>query len=387
METIVQNIYNIGADDPGLELFESQYAIHNGMSYNSYLILDEKTAVLDTVDIDVTEKWMENLLEGLKGRTLDYLIVQHMESDHSGSIGILLEHFPNLTVVGNTLTFTMLRQFFPQMREPSKQLVKDGDSLSLGKHHLHFYTAPMIHWPEVMMTYEEENKILFSADAFGRFGTKDAPIDWLDEGRRYYVNICGKFGMQVQSLLKKVENLPVEKICSLHGPVLSENLKYYMEKYSLWSRYEPEESGILIAHASIHGNTKAAAEYMKEVLESADCGPVRIMDLCREDIHEAVAQAFRYDKMILAASSYNGEVFPPMEIFLSCLKSRGLQKRKVALIENGTWAPSAGRVMKTVLNDMKEMEVEEPVITVRSVLKQEQKEQMKQLAERWVKEK
>ena len=379
--TITDNILYIGADDRDLDLFESQYVIPNGVSYNSYVILDEKVAVMDTVDTRRTEQWLKNLEKALNGRTVDYLVVSHMEPDHAANVQILAEKYPDMKVVGNAKTFPMMQQFFEMDLSGRSVVVKEGDTLSLGTHELTFVMAPMVHWPEVMVSYEKSEKILFSADGFGKFGALDAEEDWACEARRYYFNIVGKYGVQVQALLKKAANLDIAMICPLHGPILKENLEYYIGKYNTWSSYEPEDEGVLVAYASIHGNTKKAAIRMKEILEAKGAKKVAITDLSRDDMAEAIEDAFRYDKLMLAAASYDGGVFPCMEDFLHHLKSKNFQKRTVALMENGTWAPSAARTMRSILDEMKNLTICEPVVTIRSTMKEADKEAMKELAE------
>lgn len=385
MEKVTNTIINVGVNDYDTTLFESQYMLEAGMAYNSYVILDDKVVVMDTVDSAVTEEWLKNLDEALDGRTVDYVVVQHMEPDHSGSLFQLIQKFPEMKIVGNAKTFPMMSQFFDIDIEDKKIVVAEGDTLELGSHTLTFVMAPMVHWPEVMVTYESTEKVLFSADAFGKFGTRDADEDWACEARRYYFNIVGKYGVQVQMLLKKAAALDIQTICPLHGPVLTENLEYYIDKYNTWSSYEPEDKGIFIAHASIHGNTAKAAEKLKEILEEAGAEKVAIADLCREDMHESVEDAFRYDRLVLAASSYDAGVFPPMEKFLHHLKVKNYQKRTVAIMENGSWAPTAARVMKAELEGMKNIEIVEPVITIKSTMKQDNVEQMKELAKNLVK--
>lgn len=382
MEKVSEQIINVGVNDRDITLFESQYHLEKGMAYNSYVILDEKTVVMDTVDPHVTDAWLENLDEALAGRTVDYLVVQHMEPDHSGSIMALVRKFPEMKLVGNVQTFHMIKQFFDMEGLAEKQIVvKEGDTLSIGTHTLQFFMAPMVHWPEVMVTYEASEKLVFSADGFGKFGTRDADEDWTCEARRYYFNICGKYGMQVQKLLQKLSGLEIETICPLHGPVLTENPGYYIGKYDIWSRYEPEDRGIFIAYASIHGNTALAARRLKELLEEKGAGKVAITDLCREDLHEAVEDAFRYDTLVLAAASYDGGVFPAMETFLQHLKAKNFQKRHVAIVENGSWAPTAARSMKALLEGMKELSMIEPEVTIRSALNNESEAQLEKLAE------
>lgn len=382
MEKVTGNIMNVGVNDYNIKLFESQYALEKGMAYNSYVILDDKVAVMDTVDPIVTEEWLKNLEEALQGRSVDYLIIQHMEPDHSGSVGVLIEKFPNMKIVGNAKTFAMMKQFQIQNVEEKSVVVAEGEKLELGKHTLQFYMAPMVHWPEVMVTYECSERVLFSADAFGKFGTRDADEDWTCEARRYYFNICGKYGAQVQMLLKKLGTLSVDIICPLHGPVLTENLSYYIDKYDVWSKYEPEDKGVFIAYASIHGNTAKAAEKLKSILEEKGVEKVAIADLAREDLHECVEDAFRYDRLVLAAASYDAGVFPPMEKFLHHLKTKNYQKRTIAMIENGSWGPTAARTMKAIIEGMKEINLIEPVITIKSVMNEQNITQMEEMAEK-----
>ena len=379
--TITDNILYIGADDRDLDLFESQYVIPNGVSYNSYVILDEKVAVMDTVDTRRTEQWLKNLEKALNGRTVDYLVVSHMEPDHAANVQILAEKYPDMKVVGNAKTFPMMQQFFEMDLSGRSVVVKEGDTLSLGTHELTFVMAPMVHWPEVIVTYDTCDKVLFSADGFGKFGTLDTDEHWACEARRYYFNIVGKYGVQVQALLKKAANLDIAMICPLHGPILKENLEYYIGKYNTWSSYEPEDEGVLVAYASIHGNTKKAAIRMKEILEAKGAKKVAITDLSRDDMAEAIEDAFRYDKLMLAAASYDGGVFPCMEDFLHHLKSKNFQKRTVALMENGTWAPTAARTMKAVLEQMKEITLCEKTVSIKSVMKEADIEKMEALAE------
>jgi len=362
----------IGVDDTTLDLFESQYVIPQGVSYNSYVILDEKVAVKDTVDRRGMEEWEENLMTALDGRKVDYLVIQHMEPDHAGSIGRLMELFPEMTLVGNAKTFVMMSQFFNIPLEGKTLVMKEGSSLSLGEHTLNFIMAPMIHWPEVMVTYESKEKILFSADAFGKFGALGAEDDgegWACEARRYYFNIVGKYGGPVQTLLKKAAKLDIARICPLHGPILDENLEYYLDLYNTWSSYEPENKGVLIAYASIHGNTAVAANKLADILRKKGVEKVVVSDLSRDDMAEVIEDAFRYDRMIVAAASYDGGVFPCMQDFLHHLQSKAYQKRKVGMMENGTWAPSAAKAMRPVLESLKDVEIVEPVVTIRSTLK------------------
>ena len=349
MEKVTEEIINIGVNDREITLFEGQYEVKNGMAYNSYVILDEQVVVMDTVDPRATQEWLQNLQEAVGTRAVDYLVIQHMEPDHGGSIMQLIQRYPAMKIVGNAKTFQMLQQFFEVDPGEKAVIVKEGDTLCTGKHTLQFFMAPMVHWPEVMVTYDQTEKVLFSADGFGKFGTRDADEDWTCEARRYYINICGKYGMQVQALLKKAAALEISTICPLHGPVLTEQLGYYIDKYQVWSSYEPEEEGVLIACASIHGHTLQAAKKMKEILEQKGAKKVVLSDLTRDDLHEAVEDAFRYSHMIIAAASYDASVFPPMEDFLSRLKSKNYQKRKVGIIENGSWAPTAAKSMKALL--------------------------------------
>lgn len=370
----------VGVDDKGIDLFESQYNVPNGVSYNSYIILDKKIAIMDTVDKRATKDWFANVERTLDGKEPDYLIISHMEPDHAANIQNLAEKYPKMQLVGNAKTFQILSQFFTLSLKDRTITVKEGDELSLGTHTLVFYMAPMVHWPEVMVEYEKEEQILFSADGFGKFGALDTEEDWTDEARRYYINIVGKYGAQVQALLKKAAGLQISKICPLHGPILTENLEYYINQYDIWSSYKPEEKGILIAYASIHGNTKEAAEKMAELLKEAEMEQVKVMDLSREDMAEAVANAFRYDRLLLACATYDGGLFPVMEDFLLHLKSKNYQKRTVGLVENGSWAPLAAKKMKEYLEQMKEIEICEPIVTIKSAMKEENLEAMKELA-------
>ena len=381
MEKITEDIINIGVNDRTITLFEGQYEVKNGMAYNSYIILDEQVVVMDTVDPRATQEWLKNLEEAVGTRNVDYLVIQHMEPDHGGSIMQLLERYPDMKLVGNAKTFQMFQQFFDANPGEKAVTVKEGDTLSVGKHTLQFFMAPMVHWPEVMVTYEQSEKILFSADGFGKFGTRDAEEDWTQEARRYYINICGKYGMQVQALLKKAATLEINTICPLHGPVLTENLGYYIEKYQTWSSYKPEEEGVLIACASIHGHTLHTAEKMKELLEQKGAKKVILIDLTKEDLHETVADAFRYSRLVLAASSYDASVFPPMEDFLNRLKAKNYQNRTVGIIENGSWGPTAAKSMKSLLEGAKALTIVEPVVTIKSAMKAENIPQLEALAE------
>ena len=384
-KTISKDIIHIGASDKKIDLFESQYALENGMAYNSYLIKDEKYVVFDTVDEIVTDKWLKRLNEELDGRKPDYLIVSHMEPDHAFNIGRLAEKYPNMKIVGNQITFNILSNFFDVDLSSRKVIVSEGDILDIGKHKLQFIMAPMVHWPEVMMTYEQTEKILFSADAFGKFGALDVNEEWDCEARRYYFGIVGKYGDQVQTLLKKASNLEIKTICPLHGQILKENLEHYIEKYQTWSSYEPEEDGIFIACSSIYGNTLKTAKRFAEILQEKGNKKVVVADLTREDWAETIEDAFRYSTLVVASSSYNMGLFPPMEHFLNYLKERNYQKRKVAIIENGSWAPSAGKCMKKILQEMKNLDIIEPILTIRSRMNKQNEEQMNKLAEELLK--
>ncbi len=380
---ISDKIKYIGVDDTTLDLFESQYAVPDGVSYNSYVILDDKTAIMDTVDKRGMKDWENNLLNALDGRNADYVIIQHMEPDHAGSLARLIELFPEITVVGNAKTFVMINQFFENINIKNSLTVKEGDTLNLGSHTLTFVMAPMVHWPEVMVTYESSEKVLFSADGFGKFGalslTENA--DWACEARRYYFNIVGKYGAPVQTLLKKASALDIKTICPLHGPVLSDNLGYYLDLYNTWSSYQPESKGVFIAYASIHGNTAYAAEQFAEMLRNKGVDNVVITDLSRCDIAEAVEDAFRYDRMVLAAASYDAGVFPIMQDFLHHLQAKAFQNRTVGLIENGSWAPTAAKTMRNILETMKNITIVEPVVTIKSVLKETDIPALDQLAD------
>lgn len=368
---ITDSVKYVGADDKTIDLFESQYVVPNGVSYNSYVILDDKIAVMDSVDVRATEEWFTNLDQVLDGKIPDYLVVNHLEPDHSGNIQSFMEKYPAAQIVLSVKAQSMLSQFFSLDMSDRCIAVKEGDELNLGSHTLTFVMAPMVHWPEVMVTYEKSEKILFSADGFGKFGALDTEEDWACEARRYYFNIVGKYGMQVQALLKKAAALELQMICPLHGPVLKDNLSYYIDKYNTWSSYTPEDQGILIACASIHGNTKAAAENLAEKLRAKGAPKVVVADLAREDMAEVIEDAFRYDKMVLAAATYDAGLFPCMESFLAHLKSKNYQKRTVGIIENGSWAPMAGKIMRETLAGMKEITVLEPVVTVKSTMNAE----------------
>lgn len=369
--SISDSIRYIGVDDTDIDLFESQYIVPNGISYNSYLILDEKIAVMDTVDCRKTDEWLARLEAELNGRTPDYLIVQHMEPDHAGNIGMLAEKYPHMEIIASNKAVQMLPQFFEHVDFTQRaKTVKEGETLSLGRHTLQFFMAPMVHWPEVMVTYEQSEKVLFSADGFGKFGALCHDEEWDCEARRYYFNICGKYGVQVQNLLKKAAALDIAAICPLHGPILTEDLGHYIGLYDTWSKYEAETEGVFVAYASIHGGTAVAARKMAGILEEKGAAKVAVTDLSRCDMAEAIEDAFRYSSMVIAAPSYDAGVFPVMHDFLHHLQIKGYQKRRVGIIENGSWAPTAGRVMLEMLGHMKNLEVMEPVVTIRSRMKE-----------------
>ncbi len=380
--TISDAVKYIGVDDTDLDLFEGQYIIPNGVSYNSYVILDEKTAVMDTVDARKSKEWFENLKAALDGRTVDYLVISHLEPDHASNVKALADAYPDAKLVLSVKAKAMLPQFFDiENLEERAIAIKEGDTLELGAHKLTFVMAPMVHWPEVMVEYESTEKILFSADGFGKFGALSADEDWTCEARRYYFNIVGKYGAPVQTLLKKAAGLDIQTICPLHGPILKENLEYYIDKYNTWSSYEPEDEGVLVASASIHGNTRKAAEKMAEILKEKGAAKVAFTDLTRDDMAEAVEDAFRYSKLVLCAASYDGGVFPPMEDFLNRLAHKSYQKRKVAMIENGSWAPTAKRAMTGMLEGMKNLSICENNVTIMSVMKDKDIAAMETLAD------
>lgn len=381
---VSQSVIYIGADDKDLDLFESQYIVPEGISYNSYLILDEKVAVMDTIDRRKTDEWFANLENALGGRTPDYLVISHLEPDHAANIKSAAEKYPQMKLVGNKKTFAMLPQFFDMDLDGRTVEVAEGGELSLGAHTLKFFMAPMVHWPEVMVAYETSEKLLFSADAFGKFGTLDVDDDWDCEARRYYFNIVGKYGAQVQALLKKAAGLDIQAICPLHGPVLNENIKYYIDKYDIWSSYRPEDKGIVIAHASIHGNTADAAKQLKAILEERGAEKVVMADLTRCDMAEAIEDAFRYDKLIVAASTYDGGIFPCMEDFLLHLKSKGYKNRKAAVMENGSWGPVAGRKMREYLEQLNNVEICDKTVTIKSTVKPETVKAMEELADAFI---
>ena len=378
---ITSSIKYVGVDDLDIELFESQYLVADGMAYNSYVILDRKVAILDTADANMRKEWWVNVNRALGERTPDYLVVHHVEPDHASLIAEVLVKYPQCKVVATAKALQMLPQFFEGIDFNERGIaVKEGDTLSLGAHTLQFILAPMIHWPEVMVSYEQSEKILFSADAFGKFGALCNESSWECEARRYYINICGKYGNQVQALLKKAKALDIRMICPLHGPVLKEDLGYYIGLYDIWSKYEPETQGVLVAYASIHGGTAAAAERLAEILRLKGAPEVVVYDLARYDMAEAVENAFRYSHMVVCAASYDADVFPPMHDFLHHLKIKNYQRRKVAIVENGSWAPTAGRVMRAMLEGMKNVEIIEPVVTIRSRMKDGDLPAMEQLA-------
>ena len=378
---ITSAIKYVGVDDLDIDLFESQYVVPDGIAYNSYIILDEKVAVMDTVDARKGAQWWKNVESVLEGRTPDYLVVQHVEPDHASLIAEVMGKYPQIKVVATAKALQMMPQFFEGVDFAARGIaVKEGDTLSLGAHTLQFIAAPMVHWPEVMVCYEQSEKVLFSADAFGKFGALCNGGKWDCEARRYYINICGKYGAQVQTLLKKAAALDIKTICPLHGPVLKENLSHYIGLYDTWSRYEPETEGVLVAYASIHGGTAAAARKLADILREKGADKVVVTDLSRCDMAEAVEDAFRYGRMAVCAASYDADLFPPMHDFLHHLKLKGFRNRRVAIMENGSWAPTAGRVMRTMLQEMKDIEIVEPVVTIRSRMKESDYPAMEQLA-------
>ena len=377
---VTDSVFYVGADDHDVDLFEGQYVVPNGMAYNSYVILDDAVAVMDTIDRHKTGEWLENLEEVLGERKPDYLVVQHMEPDHSASIDAFVRKYPEAAVVGNAKTFAMIGQFFPELSIGKKHVVKDGDVLELGAHKLHFVFAPMVHWPEVMMTYESGEKVLFSADGFGKFGALDADEDWDCEARRYYIGIVGKYGAQVQAVLKKAAALEIETICPLHGPVLKEDLGHYIGLYDIWSSYRPESEGVCLCYTSVYGNTKAAAELLKEELLRRGVPKVSVADLARDDMAEAVEDAFRYDTLVLATTTYNAGLFPFMRTFLDHLTERNYQNRRVALVENGSWAPTAAKQMKAAFEKSKNIAFAENTVTIRSALNAESRAAIAALA-------
>lgn len=379
---LTESVYYIGADDKSLDLFEGQYVIPEGISYNSYVIMDEKIAVMDTVDKRATDEWLKNLEEVLGGKEPDYLVVLHLEPDHAANIELFLNKYKNAKLVTNPKAFNMIPQFFEHLDLSGRKVeVNEGDELPLGAHTLTFVMAPMVHWPEVMVAYEKKEKILFSADAFGKFGALDVDDEWDCEARRYYINIVGKYGVQVQALLKKAATLDIQKIFALHGPMLTENLGYYINKYDIWSSYRPEDEGIFIAYASVYGHTKQAAEKLKEILEAKGAPKVVITDLARDDMAEAVEDAFRYDRLVLASVTYDGGIFPCMESFIAHLKSKNYQNRKVAFIENGSWAPMAAKKMRAEMEELKNLTFLNTVVSIKSAMKEADIKQLEALAD------
>ena len=378
---ITKDILYVGVNDRQIDLFEGQYKVPNGMAYNSYVILDEKVAVMDTVDFHFTEEWLCNVAAALRGRKPDYLIVQHMEPDHSASIAEFLKVWPETTVVGNARTFPMLKLYFPLNPIEHQLVVKEGDTLSLGSHQLSFVLAPMVHWPEVMLTYDATDKVLFSADAFGKFGALDVEEDWACEARRYYIGIVGKYGVQVQAVLKKAVALDIQAICPLHGPVLTENLGYYLDLYHTWSSYGVESEGVAIAYTSIYGHTKAAVELLAETLKAKGCPKVVVNDLARCDMAKAVGDAFRYGKLVLATTTYNADIFPFMKEFIHHLTERNFQNRTVGLVESGSWAPTAAKVMRNMLESSKNLTFTDTTVKILSALSDDSRAQIEALAE------
>ena len=384
---ISDSIKYVGVDDMDIDIFESQYVVPDGVSYNSYIIFDEKITIMDTVDARATDEWVKNIEEALGGKEPSYLVISHLEPDHAANIGLIAHKYPNMQLIGNAKTFQMLPQFFDEDFADRQVVVKEGDEISLGSHSLTFVMAPMVHWPEVMVAYEKTEKILFSADGFGKFGALDSEDDegWACEARRYYFNIVGKYGAQVQNLLKKASALDIQTICPLHGPVLKENLGYYLDLYNTWSSYEPEDEGVIVAYASIHGNTAKAAKQIADKLKAKGVEKMEVMDLSRDDMAEAVEAAFRYDKMVLACATYDGGLFPVMEDFLNHLKSKNFQKRKAALVENGSWAPLAAKKMRESLESMKNIEICENIVSIKSTVKEENVEQMDKMIDELLK--
>ncbi len=379
--TVTDSVLYVGCDDRDIDLFESQYHVPNGVTYNSYVIMDEKIAVMDTVDPRAMEEWMQNVERVLDGKEPDYLVISHLEPDHAGSIQRIAERYPAMKLVSNAKVFAMLPQFFNFDLTGRTVTVGEGDSLELGSHTLHFVMAPMVHWPEVMVEYESSEKILFAADGFGKFGAMDAEEEWTDEARRYFINIVGKYGPQVQALLKKAATLDIAMICPLHGPVLKENLGFYIDKYLKWSSYEPEEEGVVVACASIHGNTRKAMQRFVEILREKGAKNVVFFDLARDDMAEAVASAYRYDTLVTACCTYDANLFPCMEDFLYHLKIKNFQNRKVGIVENGSWAPMAGKQMRSYFEGMKNIRIADPMVTIRSTMTKENEEEMKALAD------
>lgn len=380
MKAITKDIFYVGVNDHELDLFEGMYMIENGMAYNSYVIMDDKITVMDSVDANFGEEWLANIAEVVGGRTPDYLVVQHMEPDHSANIALFAERYPEAQIVGNAKTFVFMKQFFGSDFADRRIVVKDNDTLETGAHTLTFVFAPMVHWPEVMFTFDQTDKVLFSADAFGKFGALDVEEDWACEARRYYFGIVGKYGRQVQAVLKKAGGLGIEIICPLHGPVLSENLDYYLGLYDIWSSYGVETEGTVICYTSVYGNTKQAVELLAEKLEAEGCPKVAVNDLAREDMAECVEDAFRYGKVILATTTYNNDMFPFMKQFIDQLVERDFQNKKLAFVENGTWAPTAAKLMKASFEKCKNIEYAETIVTIKSAVTDEVREQIAALA-------
>ena len=379
MEKVTERVHYVGVDDKTLDLFESQYVLPNGISYNSYIIHDEKTVIMDAVDKRMVKEWLENVKKDLEKKEPDYLVVSHLEPDHSGGIEALIDMYPNMKIIVSQVAGNMIPQFIHRDLKDKLVIVKEGEVIDLGDHKLQFFMAPMVHWPEVMVTYEQTEKILFSADGFGKFGTLDVKDDWDCEARRYYFNIVGRFGAQVQALLKKASNLDIKMICSLHGPILKENLEYYINKYDIWSSYKPEDSGILIAYNSIHGNTEEAVLKLAQMLKENGEEKVVVSNLAREDMAEVLEDAFRYDRMIMASPTYDMSLFPDTEKFLRRLKHKNYQNRKVAIIQNGSWAPASGKLMKDLFSEMKNIEIVEPMVTIKTRMTEETEKQMEEL--------
>lgn len=379
--TISDSIRYVGVNDKDIDLFESQYIVPNGVSYNSYIIIDDKTAIMDTVDARKTDEWLANVERELSGKAPAYLVISHLEPDHSGSIQAAAEKYPDMKLVSNAKLFNMLPQFFEMDIDNRKVVVAEGDTLELGTHTLSFVMAPMVHWPEVMVEYEASEKVLFSADAFGKFGTLDTDEDWACEARRYYFNIVGKYGAQASALLKKAAGLDIQTICPLHGPILKENLDYYIGKYKTWSSYEAEDDGVLVAYGSIHGNTAKAAKKLGEILEAKGAKKVVVCDLAREDLAEAIEDAFRYDKLVVACATYDAGLFPIMQDFLFHLAHKNFQNKKVAFMENGSWAPTANKKMKEFFEGMKNMTLCENTVTIKSAMKESNIAEMEALAD------
>ena len=381
---ISKDIFYVGVNDHHIDLFEGQYVVENGMAYNSYVIVDDKVVVMDSVDAHFTGEWIDNVKAVLGDREPDYIVVQHMEPDHSGSLATFMDTFKNAVVVSNSKSFVMMKQFFGTDYEDRRLAVGEGDTLSLGRHTLTFLTAPMVHWPEVMVTYDNLDKVLFSADAFGKFGALDADEDWACEARRYYFGIVGKYGVQAQGLLKKVSGLDVATICPLHGPILNENLDYYINLYNIWSSYDVEAEGVFIAYTSVYGNTKKAVETLADKLREYGCPKVSTCDLAREDMAEAVEDAFKYGKLVLATTTYNGDIFPFMRTFIDALTERGYQKRMVGFIENGTWAPMATKIMKGMLENSKNLTFAETNVKIRSAMNEANLAEIEALAKEFI---